>query len=362
MRTLALVVTLCAGLVGCFGQEAPEPSERVQAVPTTEQAPVKGKKARGKGKGRKAPLGAAHAASPSAKPAVTIVINTHDWYFHDDSARTVSRCIDILEKHGVKGEFYFTSALFRTYQQHHPELLERLQSSGMTISYHIRAPHPVTWRGPTAKRLQAMPHDEALAQLSEYETYRLDLGSGKLDRSQDGGYKLVKDAIGYAPPVVGFNAKSDVLSALELEAVAAQGARMWVREHNNDTMEMSPQGVLSRPSEFSIGKIQGEHWTTYNKPLDAAELFAGARGYGVVLVHEHDFYAEQTGWGDIYYDQGKQNRPPFDLTVRAKDHIRYPDDHIAQTWSNWEGFVAYAAENMRVVTSRDIISEYDASH
>lgn len=361
MRSTLLAFTIaCFGLFGC-GECTPESSATPQAVPVTEQAPAAGHDG-AKGKGRKAPVGAAQAATAADQPAVTFVINTHDWYFHDQSAQTVSRAVDILEKYGVKGEFYFTSALFRAYQQHHPELLARLQSSGMTISYHVRAPHPVTFRGPLASRLQSMPHDQAVALMTKLESHRLDLSTGKIDESQVGGYLLLKDALGYAPPVVGFNPKSDTLRDLELEAVASLGARMWMRKHTGDTMELSPLGLLSRPSQFAVSKVDGEHWWKSNVRRDPATLFAGAQGYGVALIHEHDFYAQGPGWSDVYFAGGKQQKPPFDLTVRQQDNKRYPADHVAQTWATWESLVAYAAQNMRVVTSLDIIAEYDAQH
>ncbi len=363
-----LIAVLGCSLFGC-GEGAPaEATPAPQNAPTAQPHAKGGKHGGGQGgrgkraKGGKAPVGAAMAASSGAAPAVTIVVNTHDWYFHEMSAQTLNRQVDILEKYGVKGEFYFTSAVFRAYQDHHPELLKRLQDTGMSISYHLRAPHPVSFRSPLATRLQSLPHDQAVALMTTVETHRLDLSTGQIDESQVGGYQLLKDALGYAPPVVGFNAKTDVLSDLELEALAGLGVRMWVRKHSNDTMELSPQGVLSRPSQFTVSKVDGEHWWKSNKAYDPATLFAGAEGYGVVLIHEHDFYAQGPGWGDVYFDEKKQHKAPFDLTVHAQDSRRYPDDHVAQTWATWESLVAYAAQNMRVVTSKDIIAEYDAQH
>jgi len=357
------------GLLGCGEQAPTDPGPASQVAPTTEQAPKakhgggQGRRGKGaKGKGRKAPVSSAQAVTLDGGPAITFVINTHDWYFHERSAQTVGRAIDILERHGVKGEFYFTSALFRAYQEHHPELLARLQSTGMTISYHARAPHPVTFRGQLSKRLQNMPHDQAVALMTSVESHRLDLSTGAIDESQVGGYLLLKEALGYAPPVVAFNSRSDLLRDLELEAVAALGARMWMRKHTGDTLELSPLGLLSRPSQFAVSKVDGDNWWKTNKPYDTVELFAGAQGYGVSLIHEHDFYAQKPGWSDVYRTDERPNKPPFDLTVRQQDHKRYPDDHVAQTWATWESLVAYAAQNLRVVTSRDIIAEYDAQH
>ncbi len=363
--TLFALAIACFGLIGC-GDEAPAETTTTQAEAPVQQTPTprqgQGGKGR-KGKGRRAAVGASQAAATTGgTAAVTFVINTHDWYFHDDSAATLSRCMDILDKHGVKGEFYFTSALFRVYQEHHPELLQRLQDTGMGIGYHVRAPHPVTFRGPTANRLQNMPHDQAVALMTQYETQRLDLSTGQLDAGQVGGYQLLKDALGYGPPAVGFNPKGDTLKQLELEVLSSLGAKMWVRKHTGDVMEPTEHSMYARPSQFSISKVDGEHWWKSNVAYDPAEMFAGAHGYGVVLIHEHDFYAQSPGWGEIYFADGKQHKPPFDLTVRAKPEQRYPDDHVAQTWANWEGFVAYAAENLRVVTSKDIIADYEASH
>ena len=73
---------------------------------------------------------------------ITFVVNVHDFVNVDESADTLLRLIGIFERYGVRGDFYLTGPQVYAYLEHRPDVIARLKDSGMTISYHVRPPHP----------------------------------------------------------------------------------------------------------------------------------------------------------------------------------------------------------------------------
>jgi hypothetical protein len=85
----------------------------------------------------------------------------------------------------VRGDFYLTAPVVESYIRERPDVIERLKNSQMTISYHVRPPHPL-YSG-FDQRLQGLNDAQLYQTLLDYETYALDLSTGDLDRSRPGG-------------------------------------------------------------------------------------------------------------------------------------------------------------------------------
>ena len=83
--------------------------------------------------------------SPERRPRghISFCINVHDLLHVDESAETLLRLISLFEKHDVLGDFYVTAPMVRLYTESRPDVIKRLKESGMTISYHVRPPHPL---------------------------------------------------------------------------------------------------------------------------------------------------------------------------------------------------------------------------
>lgn len=312
-----------------------------------------------------------------SRPKITFVINVHDWYYIDQSAATVDRLLTLFEKYNVKAEFYMTESVFRKYEEEHPEVLQRLLADNMTISYHLRAPHPVPFLSNYSEALQELSYDQLVAALMNYETHALDLTTGDYDSSKEGGYAYITKKIGYAPPVAGLNAKSEVLRKAELEVLHKLGLQMYVRRHLGDSLEMTSLGILSRPSPFGLqdankifswfyaGSSQIAERTVdpYRETINPSLVFQNASGYGVVLVHDDDFFASHAGWSQVYWknlDNPKQKKAPYTLTSSDGNITFYSEEERARMWENYETLVAYAVSHFDVVTSRDIIAAYHA--
>ncbi len=316
-----------------------------------------------------------------AKPKVTFIINTHEWYYIEEGSQTITRLLDLFEERNLRAEFYMTAPTFKAYEDKYPEVLERMQDLDMSISFHLREPHPLKLLKQNSD-LTTMSHDELVEELTNYESYELDLTTGEYNEDIQGGYSYMAQQLGYAPPAVGANSNNLDYQTAELEVLSNLGAQMYVAEHSGSTLTQGTNGMLTRPSQFTVGRLigiseekkatgldHGDFWWNYNEAVVPEELFnkADSGEHGVVIIHDSDFYALKAGWRQIYYDfqedgSTKGLPSPYDLTRTDDEFQFYPEDHLEQTWENYEAILDYATENMEIITSKDIIEEYYASN
>lgn len=333
-------------------------------------------------------------AAPCKEPPayMTFAINVHDWRHIDESADTLLRATSIFEKHGVRGDFYLTGEMVHRYLANRPDVIERLRGSRMTISYHVRPPHPL-YDG-FGSRLKAMNDADLRQDLLDYETYGLDLATGGLIRSEAGGYSLVAQALGSPPMVTGAPTSDQRIKKASLETYRSLGAKMVVAYHETGTKPERPfeyvQGLLARPSDFSITRWRaaslpatpGEgdndpfwwnfmdtpHEATYNP---AAYLRERLAAWGVArpafitsLIHENNFLRSgPESWTPIYWKDGDKTQPaspPFNLSTPDPSKLRSAAQ-VEAIWAAYDELVAWAAANVAVVTSADIAALAEAS-
>jgi len=323
-------------------------------------------------------------ASPAVAGYITFIVNVHDWVHSDQSAETLLRLIDLFERYGVRGDFYLTAPVAREYAEKYPEVLDRLQQSGMTVSYHVRAPHPLT-EG-FVQPLQGLDGAALRQAIQDYETYRLDLATGGLDRSRPGGYTYVARVIGRPPVAVAASAEPRIM-AVARQVYADLGARMTVLYHESGTKIDQPfeyvDGLLVRPVDFSVTRVtlegggQNFWWNLVTSPRAAefhpiAVLEAGladwqAHSYPrppfiLAHIHENNFYRRgSVAWGSFYYEIDAHGNktdplsPPFDLSAPDPSIPRSAEEQEA-IWQAYEELIAYAVEHLQVVTSEDILN------
>ncbi|MBN2547681.1 MAG: hypothetical protein JXB15_00875 [Anaerolineales bacterium] len=314
---------------------------------------------------------------------ITFAINVHDWVHSDESAATLLKLVDLFEKYGVSGDFYFTAPVVEAYAQDYPQVIERLKNSEMTISYHVRPPHPL-YTG-FDQRLQGLD-DQALYQaVLDYETYGLDLATGDLDRSRPGGYTYVAQVFGRNPVVASAPSSDPRVKQTAQRVYADLGAQMAVMYHEEGTDPAKPfeyiQGLLVRPSDFSVTRttlVNGSEnfWWNFMSAPDAERCYpisileAGLAKWEqsgnerlpfiTALIHENNFYRSgPEAWTSIYYtvEKGKKSTPltpPFDLGADDPSKPRSAADQAA-IWEAYEQLVAFAAKHLQVVTSSDIV-------
>lgn len=314
---------------------------------------------------------------------ITFAVNVHDWVHPAESAATLQRLVDIFERHGVRGDFYFTPEIARELAEHHPEVVDRLRRSGMTISYHVRPPHPV-YAG-FDQRLRGLDAASLRDVLEDYETFAVDLVTGDLDRERPGGYRYVAEVFG-RPPVVASAPTSDpTLRAAAQKLYRELGALVTVTYHETGTDPERPfeyaNGLLVRPSDFSVTRVtpvngSDNFWWNFMRAPDAAQYrplrllelgMAEWRGSGAsrlpfvtALIHENNFVRQgPEGWTSIYYEieggqKGDPLPPPWNLAAPDPSHVR-PAAEQEAIWAAYEELVAYAAAHLEVVTSDDIV-------
>jgi hypothetical protein len=324
----------------------------------------------------KTPMGTTSEAK-SVRGYITFVVNTHDWGRVDKSADTVLRLIEIFTKHKVRGDFYLTAPVVEAFVRSRPEVIDRLRATGMTISYHFRPPHPAY--GGFDEAIRDLD-DEALHRtLKDCETFRLDLATGGLDRNQPGGYTYVKQVLGIAPVTVSAMGNPRAKAVL-LDLYRDMGAQMTMEYHESGTDPDQPfawrQGLLIRPSDFSItrwaapGESRDSFWWTRQDTPQAAAFNPTARLKQELavwthlrpplitsLIHENDFHVRGgPSWNAIYFgpDGRRPRRPPYDLNAPDQAEPRTAENQAA-IWRAYEELVGYAAQNLSVVTSAEII-------
>lgn len=370
-----MILTLPALACGLPAASTPQPPPIVDSVsPTTFPATAESPSpAAGRGDG--------------GEGYISFIINVHDWIHPTESAEVLLKLIDLFEKYGVRGDFYFTAEITRELAETRPDVIERFKNSNMTISYHVRPPHPL-YTG-FDDRLQGLD-DAALYQtLLDYETYALDLATGGLDRSRPGGYTYVAQVFGRKPVVASVPNSGRIKDAAQ-KVYASLGAQMTLLYHEEGTKLEQPfdyvNGLLVRPSDFSVTRntiVDGTDnfwWNMMSKPNAAdyhplhllelgLEQWVGrtsssphARApFITALIHENNFYRRGAeGWTSIYFTMqgGKKDQPlppPWNLSAPDPSTPR-PADEQAAIWQAYEEFVAYAAANLNVVTSEDIVA------
>lgn len=362
-----LAISVVAGAVSCAPQ-AP-------AVPTQ-------------------PFGPADSTADPPEPTayISFVINVHDWTHADESGQALMKLVDLLEAHGVRGDFYFTAEVTRQLVERHPEVIERFRTSTMTISYHVRPPHPL-YTGFDA-RLKGLDEAALYQVLLDYETYAIDLETGELDRSKSGGYTYVAEVFGTKPVVASAPNNDPRISAVAQRVYADLGARVTVMYHEEGTTLEQPfeyvNGLLVRPSDFSVTRVTSVDgsdnfwWNFMSRPNAAeynptgmlqdllAEWTAKVAGsdaarppFVTALIHENNFYRSGAeGWSSIYFamDRGQRGQPlqpPWNLDAPDPSRPRSASDQEA-IWAAYEELVAYAAENLAVVTSEDLVNLAEA--
>jgi acetyl esterase/lipase/peptidoglycan/xylan/chitin deacetylase (PgdA/CDA1 family) len=314
---------------------------------------------------------------------MTFAVNSHDWTHGGESAQTLTRLVDLFEKYQVRGDFYFTAELTRKLATEHPEVIERLRKSNMTISYHTRPPHPA-YPG-FDRRLNGLD-DAALRQaLLDAETYRLDPATAELDRSQPGGYRYVAQVFGRMPVVASAPNPDPRIRDAQEQIYAWLGAKVTVRYHEEGTAIDKPfefvNDLLVRPSDFSITRVtldggRQNFWWNLTQSADSERFrpvrlleerladwerrSPGRLPLITALIHDNNFARSgPEGWSSIYFtmiggERGDPLPPPYDLRAPDPSRLRSGREQAA-IWAAYEEMVAFAARELTVVTSEDLL-------
>ena len=321
-------------------------------------------------------------AAPTSRACsayMTFAVNTHDTVHVTQSADTLKHAMDIFEKYGVRGDFYLTAPIVEMYAKQRPDVIERLKNSKMTISYHLRPPHPL-YAG-FDSRLKNLDDKTLAATLRDYETYRLDPATGDLDKTQPGGYSFVAKTFGRNPVVVSMQTDERRLRVAASKVFLDLGAKMTILYHEDGTDLNKPlvqdNGLWVRPSDFSVtrwtpagGNNETFWWNMLTTPKAAefnptsylktklSDWKASRPPFVTALIHENNFvYSGAEAWTLIYYSDTQKTKaltPPFNLNAPDSSKLRSQTEQDT-IWKAYDELVGYAAKNTCVVTSEDIV-------
>lgn len=335
-----------------------------------------------------APIAAAAPAVATSLPPgstvkgyMTFAVNVHDFPNINESADTLLRLVKLFQKYKVRGDFYFTGSVVERYIAKRPDLISTLKKSNMTISYHLRPPHPAYIGFDT--RLTTLDNKTLRETLQDYEMFGLDLATGEARKNQPGGYTLVAQAFGRPPVCVSTQSQDHRIKSTLNDILKTMGARMTLRYHETGTDPNNPfeyvDGLLVRPSDFSItrwtreGESEDSFWWNRQsgRRADPAVFDPVARlktelqqwkgprpPFITALIHENNFYhfGPET-WKAYFFNDTKSmtpRPPPYSLDAPDPGRMRSAAERekISDTY---ERLVAYAAANLTVVTSEDIV-------
>jgi hypothetical protein len=308
---------------------------------------------------------------------VTFVVYVSDFVNLTDSAATLLQIIDLFDRFNLKAEFFLTGPMTHAYLQSHPEVIERLRETGMTISYHVLPPHPLVPGFQAPLEISAINLKEE--RIAAYESQRLDVSTGALIENEPGGYQHLAQTFGAAPSAVSI--PDDPIKGFALPHFASLGAKMVVLYNepgaNMEQPFLQEYGMWVRPVDINIS-----HWpvegidasmawwdmlatdfaASYQPAMrlqtEAESWNAERLPFITVTIDEYTFYREGSiPWTMIYYhdpSMTQANSPPFELNAPDLSSPRSVENREA-VWTAYAAMVEWAATYMQVVTSADIV-------
>ncbi|MBI5723992.1 MAG: hypothetical protein HZA50_08550 [Planctomycetes bacterium] len=328
------------------------------------------------------PAPARIAWDPGVKGYITFAVNIHDYVHADQSAEIIQKLVKIFQKYKVKGDFYFIAQVAEEYAARYPQAIKAVKDGGICVSYHVRPPSPM-YNG-FDEPLKKLGDKDLAATLRDYETYRLDLATGGLDKTKPGGYAYVARVFGCNPVCVSPQTSDRRIKSAVDAIYKDMGAKMVLAYHESGTKIDQPfeylNGLLIRPSDFSVtrwslpgepedsfwwnrvgGQRASDKFIPVNKLKELAGLWKADRPFlATALIHENNFYRRgPEAWKPRYLDDEKHPlKPPYNLNApdESKDRPQKEQDAILKAY---EDMVAWAAANLKVATSQDIVKLAD---
>jgi hypothetical protein len=219
--------------------------------------------------------------------------------------------------------------------------LERLKTSSVAIvSYHVRPPTPF-YKGSDTIGLSEMSGDELYETILPYMEHAVD-GQTGLTTQEAGGYQLLKDVMGYAPPIVGMVSEPPFEQTL-VDIYQQKGATFVIVHDAQTNLGDTKRGMFVRPEHMEVKLFERLQESPESYLAQAFEAYeAEGPVFLTVKMHDNDFFATDSAWVSIYV---KDRRPPFDLSLGETNRSRLSEKEQEAVWSAYETAVSYAAEH-----------------
>lgn len=308
------------------------------------------------------------ATVPAAVPQtyVTFNLNTHDWVFPEDSAASVNKVIDIHEKYKIPVDIYLTDPMVQLYVRSYPDLIERLKTSPyVAVSYHTRPPSPYATSFDFLG-LQDMSAQDRYDTIYNYETHAIDLSTGQAT-SAPGGYAYLKELMGY-PPYVAVALSTAPIDAAADKVWKSLGARFTLTHSGTAALGDEQGGLYLRPETVPVKAYEQAGKSTAEEVVTAAvaEIQDPSQdAYINIKWHEDNFYAIDTPWDYVYFENGEAHggaflTPPWNTGIGVSTTKRKNAQQMASQWKLYEDLVKYVSEHEDTLTpinAKDLVEQ-----
>ena len=260
--------------------------------------------------------------------------------------------VEILNRHGLRGEFYIVSEKMRVLVNDYPGILGLLKMGRHVIGYHqnYHSVHPTI-----AEYSNVRDWETAVEMAYLYETRRINVYTGELRANESGGIAYMREMLGTTP--ISFRPPGYVWSPALVYVLRSLGVRVFslssaFRAITGEDLNWY-MGVLQVPAgdlyvdEYLVrGDLEG---------LKGAfsKLCEGGGEYKLVVLALHPCMLVTAKFWDFNYYHGRNPGSPEQVSLpplRSREEV----------WTalrTFEEFLEYleSLENVEVVTSEDLL-------
>lgn len=214
--------------------------------------------------------------------------------------QTIRRHLDLVNKYGIKANYYFTGLAAEMIQKIDPALIKLLKEKSeaklVTLGHHgaNRPPHPMP-----IERVKGQNWEEDVQAILDYESCALDPVTGQLDCSRPGGLKNMIENV-FKQPIF---STGRFFQASILYATKQFGVKMAVGLQDNTGAPRGDAwflGILNRPDTIAISPEMIVRWAFRGpSPLQGLEGRIAALDKSRIrmvslLIHDTDFFRGRT--------------------------------------------------------------------
>lgn len=240
--------------------------------------------------------------------------HNEDYIRSEESAAAVAHEVNILSRHGVKGDLWFTALTANNLADERPEIVERIRTEPFVVGYHgdFHCPFPTP-----LERILGLDWDTSVKRMMEWEASSLDPVTGGLDSSRPGGLRQVEEVFGKVPSISAGAVQAGAPGAYVHHQM---GIRMgFVPTHGFGPPMQWFMGLLSFPRSMEFwGAIHakykhgglpvppGPSQERYCDPIDHLKYMLAVKKdvpFPIISMpmHDYDFYSPH-GW--VEYGSG----------------------------------------------------------
>jgi len=291
-------------------------------------------------------------ANVEATVFVMFTFDTED-FLTPETNPVLGELVGILNKHGVKGEFYIVAEKARVLAERFPEVIEVLAKH--TIGYHQNghSVHPTI-----AEYSDRKSWREAVEAAFKYETKRIDIYTGKLYMNETGGIKFVEKIFGKKPFT--FRPPGYVWSAPTLYALRELGVRSSSISSSFSEVTGYPLNWYLDVLQIPTADLYLESYFVRGALNDLKNQFRGiveekSKTGGLIVLGIHPCRLVTRAFWDSNYFNGQNPGNKSNVQLPPL----YEEETVRQALGAFDEFLEYVKSyvNVKIVTSESFLEK-----